>query len=563
MTFKKFKWRENLNARFINNFNILFETMKEFILNKLDVSINDCVQSIVEMYHKAADCMKVKNGMPNFAKQEPWWDSECERLKKDKFKALRYFRNESNYQNLNNYKKLRNRFKDVCRRKKLDYQKRNRDELVASRSNMNLFWRTVKKFRFKKANIFSSIKPQQWISHFKNLLCIPNLDYLTESIDDYRKDGAFNDIFNQEFTMSELQNSIKCLKLGKSGGPDGLVAEMIINTTNGISTILLPLFNKILTLGEYPENWSLSILCPILKSGSMSDPNNFRGVSLIDILNKILTGMMYNRIYNWAEDNSKLSESQAGFRKGYSTIDNIFTLMSLGQKYLSKKGGRFYCLFVDFSKAFDRIDHKILINSLIKKGFHGRMLKLLIAMYSNLCSCVKIDNQKCTSHFKCNIGTRQGCKLSTILFILFINDLIGELNNSGIKGIQISSNDPDVLTILYADDMANVGDTVRALQAQIDIIARFCARTNMKINLQKTKVIVFRNGGILRYYEKWYFNGAAIETVSAYKYMGLFITPKLIWSYAKHNLAVQARKSIISMLKLQSSVGYFGYPELF
>ena len=67
----------------------------------------------------------------------------------------------------------------------------------------------------------------------------------------------------------------------------------------------------------------------------MSDPNNFRGVSLIDISNKILNGMMFNRIYKWAEDNSKLSESQAGFRKGYSTTDSILTLMSLGQKYLS------------------------------------------------------------------------------------------------------------------------------------------------------------------------------------------------------------------------------------
>ena len=145
------------------------------------------------------------------------------------------------------------------------------------------------------------------------------------------------------------------------------------------------------------------------------------------------------------------------------------------------------------------------------------------------------------------------------MFILFINDLIGELNNSGIKGIQISSNDPDVLTILYADDMANVGDTVRALQAQIDIIAKFCAGTNMKINLQKTKVIVFQNGGIVRYYEKCNFNGVAIETVTAYKCMCLFITPKLIWSYAKHNLAAQARKSIVC----KSSVGYFVYPELF
>ena len=74
----------------------------------------------------------------------------------------------------------------------------------------------------------------------------------------------------------------------------------------------------------------------------MSNPNNFRGVSLIDILNKILTGMMYNRIYKWAEDNSKLRESQAGFRKDYSITDSIFTLMSLGQKYLSMKGCRFY-----------------------------------------------------------------------------------------------------------------------------------------------------------------------------------------------------------------------------
>ena len=142
---------------------------------------------------------------------------------------------------------------------------------------------------------------------------------------------------------------------------------------------------------------------------------------------------------------------------------------------------------------------------------HGKILTLLIAMYKNLCLCVKVDNQKCTSQFSCNIGTRQGCKLSTILFILFIYDLIDELNNSGINGIQISANEPDVLTILYADDMANVRYTVRFLQMQIDIIARFCERTNMKINLQKTKVMVFRNGEILRYYEKWYYDGIEIE----------------------------------------------------
>ena len=95
--------------------------------------------------------------------------------------------------------------------------------------------------------------------------------------------------------------------------------------------------------------------------------------------------------------------------------------------------------------------------------------------------------------------------------------------------MQISSNDPGILTLLYAYNMANVDDTVRALHAQIDIIARFCASTNMEINLQKTKMMVFWNGVITRYYEKLYFNGDAIEYVSANKYKGLFITLKLIW----------------------------------
>ena len=172
--------------------------------------------------------------------------------------------------------------------------------------------------------------------------------------------------------MSELRCSIRELKLSKSGGPNGIIPELITNTMNEMSEIFLALFNKIFETGCFPENWSNSMLCPILKSGSISDPNNYRGISLIDIFNKILTGMMYKRLYSWAEEFDKIDETQAGFREEYSTVDNLFTLMAMGQKYLSKRGGRFYCLFVDFSKAFDRVNHTELINSLICKGVHGK-----------------------------------------------------------------------------------------------------------------------------------------------------------------------------------------------
>ena len=94
------------------------------------------------------------------------------------------------------------------------------------------------------------------------------------------------------------------------------------------------------------------------------------------------------------------------------------------------------------------------MNCLIQKGVHGIYLRLLISIYNNLCSCVKLGKG-----FRCNIGTRQGCKLSPILFNLFINEIIEELKRSGIQGIQISDDGSDILTILYADDMANVSDT--------------------------------------------------------------------------------------------------------
>ena len=112
---------------------------------------------------------------------------------------------------------------------------------------------------------------------------------------------------------------------------------------------------------------------PNTQKGNVNDPNNYRGISLIDVLNKIFTGILNDRIYKYSTENDILEEAQAGFRKGYSTTDNIFTLQAMVQKYLSKCGGRFYCLFIDFSKAFDTIAHQKLLSSLNKKGIGGKL----------------------------------------------------------------------------------------------------------------------------------------------------------------------------------------------
>ena len=124
----------------------------------------------------------------------------------------------------------------------------------------------------------------------------------------------------------------------------------------------------------------------------------------------------------------------------------------------------------------------------------------------------------------CFIGTRQGCIGSPKIFSLFINDLVLFLESQCNQCVFffVTNEIPDVLTRMFADDVTSFSDTVAHLQKLIDLIAQLCKMVGMEINLNKTKIIVFRNGGPLRaVVEKWYFNGVQVDVVSFYKYLGV------------------------------------------
>ena len=155
----------------------------------------------------------------------------------------------------------------------------------------------------------------------------------------------------------------------------------------------------------------------IHKSGPVNSPENYRAIALINCLCKIFINILTIRLTDWAETHQVIDESQAGFRKGYGTTDNIFSLHALVQKYLCRKKGRFYCIFIDFKRAFDSIQHANLWYSLQRKGINpgGKFLTIFKSMYSQLKSCVKVK-KGLTQFFDCHIGTRQGCVSSPIIF---------------------------------------------------------------------------------------------------------------------------------------------------
>lgn len=145
----------------------------------------------------------------------------------------------------------------------------------------------------------------------------------------------------------------------------------------------------------------------------------------------------------------------------------------------------------------------------MKKGIHGKFLSTVKAMYSNLQASVRTGNAY-TKPFPCNIGTRQGDVSSPLLFALFINDLCTLLRERCVDGIFVTDDVPDIFCLMFADDIANCAETRIRLQRQLDLIYEFCQTTNMKVNLNKSEIIVFRNGGPLRDYEFWTFNGLPV-----------------------------------------------------
>ena len=195
------------------------------------------------------------------------------------------------------------------------------------------------------------------------------------------KDGENEqfDILNCDLTSNEIISCIREMAGGKSPGSDGITMEMIQYSTE--NPFLVGLFNTILHSVNYPQQLMEAIICPFNKRGIIHDPQNCIGISLLCVFGKIFTKAI--RFQTWA-DNNDIKDEQAGYRKGFSTIDQIFILYVVVSKYILKKKGRMYVCFVDFRKAFDSIPHSLLCYQMMKSGIHGKSMRVMQSMYEKL-----------------------------------------------------------------------------------------------------------------------------------------------------------------------------------
>ena len=151
------------------------------------------------------------------------------------------------------------------------------------------------------------------------------------------------------------------------------------------------------------------------------DPNNYRGITILSCFGKLFTSVINNRLVEYFDENTTIGPEQAGFRAGHSTVDHVFTLHCIIDFFSAKKK-RLYCLFIDYEKAFDRVERAFLWQKLLDSGVDGRILTIIKDMYRKAKSCVKTGNV-CSDYFYCYSGVRQAENLSPVLFAIYLNDL--------------------------------------------------------------------------------------------------------------------------------------------
>uniref|UniRef100_A0A3Q4G418 Reverse transcriptase domain-containing protein n=1 Tax=Neolamprologus brichardi TaxID=32507 RepID=A0A3Q4G418_NEOBR len=289
-----------------------------------------------------------------------------------------------------------------------------------------------------------------------------------------------------EPTVEEVKLAIHSLKNNKAAGLDHVAAEALKAGGEVLVIRLHSLFKLIWTSNVIPANWKKAAVIPILKKGDNRECKNYRGISSLSIVGKVLMKIIQSRLQKHCEMTSR--EEQAGFRPGRGCSDQIFTLRRLMEERI-RCGRRTVIIFIDFKSAFDCINRPALWRALAAEHIPVKIIELLQTAYDGSTSQVRIHDEV-SEEFPIMTEVRQGDVVSPLLFNIVI-DAIMRKAFEGRRGVQAST-DRFITNLMFADDSAIFAeDDTEATHILYDI-ARHSKLYGLKVNAEKTKVLTHR-----------------------------------------------------------------------
>lgn len=321
----------------------------------------------------------------------------------------------------------------------------------------------------------------------------------------------------------------------KVSTPDGVPMVFFKKLSDVLAEPLLILFNKSLSDGIFATYWKVSHVTPIFKSGKKSDVRNYRPISILCAISKILEKIVAKKVYALVE--SLIHDYQHGFRPRRSTETNLLEYIT-HLKELVKDGGQVDAIYTDLAKAFDKVSHCILLWKLrYKFGIRGSVLLWIASYLSNRTQFVMIGGFK-SRRIAQTSGVPQGSILGPLLFMLFINDLPEVINSR---------------CLLFADDnkiyrkIETVADC-STLQEDVHRLTKWCAENQLQLNIGKCNVISFTNKLNPIVFD-YYVSTTKLQRVTVVKDLGVYFDCSLAFNYHVDKITRKAYRFIGFMFR--------------
>lgn len=359
--------------------------------------------------------------------------------------------------------------------------------------------------------------------HFQSCYSVPtNVD--TSFVSEFNASAVCNTV--HYFTANEVEQKLLSLDVKKGAGPDGIPPLLLKKCSSALSNPLQKLFQLSFHSGVFPDAWKLSILFPIYKSGDKADIKNYRGISILSSIPKVLESIITDDLFfNFKH---VIAAEQHGFFRGRSTTTNL----AVFQHHLTtelEQGCQVDCIYTDITKAFDSIPHELVAAKLDALGVSDAYLRWIMSYLSDRLQCVRIGG--CVSQLiSVTSGVPQGSHIGPIIFVLFFNDVV--------KCLKFCK------CLLYADDLklycsvSSIDDCVN-IQKDLENLLFWCQLNHLELNIKKCRVLRFSksSGYILFDYN---LNDTPLGAVNQFNDLGVVFDQRLSFIPHIDNIVLKA-----------------------
>lgn len=513
-----------------------------------------------------SSCVQKKGHKNTHKKLKPWMNEQLLRKVKEKNALYKQCLKEPlNTVLSNQYKHCKNALSNEISIVKINYYK---DYFETNKRNPKRQWQCIKEIigetrsqqnqlSLKNANgvvesdpkivanifngYFSSIANDLRLNINKDRIYIKNDNI---QVDFVKEKYITNSIFLYPTTQMEIKTIINSLSTRKAPGYDLISPALIKNIADSIAEHLTYLVNFSLSSGEFPSDLKNAIIIPLHKKSDKLNPSNFRPIALLSIFSKIFEKILKTRLVNFLENEGFFSKNQFGFQKKLNTENALLDFF--GKVFEGMNDGDFCAgLFVDVMKAFDTVDHSILLDKMCKAGIRGVANQWFRSYLSGRKQRVRVGDVL-SEEVEASYGIPQGSVLSGPLFLIYVNSLCdgkfqGKLtafaddtslfyrSSSALELKNIMQNDIKKLRIWFTDNYLVMSPKTQAL------VFNLCAKNKIDLSLKYHEITcLLQNCGCLD-----------IDIVDNIKYLGLFVDNRLSWkthvNYVKNKILKYTR----------------------